>query len=106
MVECGYTHKAIVKDHLEPLLKATKNGMYGVEIAEATRLGALRLIDKWKGISASSKARLEAKIEDARSKSQSAAHTVCVVVANDKEAAELARLLAPGVVIDLDAKVD
>lgn len=102
--------KAIVKDHLEPLPKATKNGMYGVEIAGATRLGALRLIDKWKGISASTKARLEAKIEDARSKGQSAAHTVCVVVANDKEAAELARLLAPGgapgVVIDVDAKVD
>jgi hypothetical protein len=110
LVELGYTNKAIVENHLKPLLEATKTGVYGTEIAGATRLGAVRLIDKWKGISAKVKAKIEADVENARNKSQPKEHTVCLVVPDEARAARLARLLAPGgaadVVIDVDAKVD
>lgn len=110
LVECGYTHKAIVENHLKPLLSATKSGMYGTDIAGATRLGALRLIDKWKGISAKTQAKIRARVEDARVKNGPATRAVCLVVADEARAARLAGLLSAsgpaGVVIDVDASVD
>lgn len=111
LVECGYTHKAIVENHLKPLLSATKSGMYGTDIAGATRLGALRLIDKWKGISAKTQAKIRARVENARIKNNgSSTNTICLVVADEARAARLAGLLSAsgpaGVVIDVDASVD
>lgn len=110
LMELGYSNKAIVSEHLEPLLRATKSGMYGTEVAGATRLGAVRLLDKWKGISARMKAKIDAEVARNSPQVRSETHTVCVVVSNRRRAAELARLISAGsptgVVIDVDAQVD
>jgi len=69
----------------------------------ATQLKAAELGLKALGI-------LKAHDEGDSTQGRSETHTVCVVVADEREAAALAKLLSPGgtpgIVIDVDAKVD
>lgn len=106
LVDCGYSNAAIVKNHLEPLLSATRSGMYGRDIAGATRLGALRLIDKWKGITAKTQAKIQAKVRDAGTTNGPSTFTVRLVVADETRAARLARLLSPDGAVDVRTGVD
>jgi hypothetical protein len=104
MIELGLTNKSLIENHLVPLLRAERVGLYGTVPDGPTRLGALKLAGEWKGVNA------QRDEEAERDRVRSKTFTVRLVVADERRAIRLSKLLShsgpSGVVIDVDAGVD